>query len=376
MKGPLIHLTIGKANPERANGINVIVHGLATAFQERGLPIEVWGLTPTPAAPTFERPYPLRLFQLPARRFGVDAELRAALEQLPKSAIVHFHGGLLPEFYGLARVLRRRRIPWVLMPHGSYSKAALGRGGLRKRAYIALFDRLLIRGAARIQLGHANSANGLRDRILAPRAIVIPNGFMVPKGPFATLDSRPFRFVYCGRLAAYHKGLDLLARGFVQAQEAGVEMQLDLIGAGPDREAIESILSHPSTVHKAQLHGALFGEAKQAVLRSASCMLLTSRHEGFPMALLEAAALGLPLLVSEGTHFADYVRRLDCGMVLPELSERSIAEGLLAMASVSPDRLREMSTNSVRLILRELSWKRIAERIEEEIYRPIAEARS
>ncbi len=370
MKGPIIHLTIGKANPERANGINVIVHGLARAFQARGLPVEVWGITPTPQESTFERPYTLRLFQLPKRRFGLDPELRRALEALPQGTIVHIHGGLLPEFHGVAKLLKRRHIPWVLMPHGCYSKAALGRNGWRKRAYIAFLDRRLIQGAARLQLGAPGEANGLRRK---PTSVVIPNGYDPPRGPWARLDAKPFRFVYCGRLAAYHKGLDLLARGFVLAQGEGHEMELEWIGAGPDRPQLEGLLEQAGVRGKVRWSGALFGESKRTALVGASCFVMTSRHEGFPMALLEAAALGLPLLVSEGTHFGDYVRRFDCGLVLPELSAAAIAEGLREMASLPAERLREMSTNSVRLILKELNWKQVAERVLRELYEPIAE---
>ena len=371
MKGPIIHLTLGKANPDRANGINVIVHGMAEALQRLGLPVEVWGITPTPKDETFERSYALRLFGRSSKRWSLTPELKTALVGLPDSAVVHLHGGLLPEFVQVARLLRRRKLPWVLMPHGSYSKAALRRGWLRKRLFIALFDRIVIRGAARIQLGASNSANGLARMIRPPQALVIPNGYDTTRGPHALLDAAPFRFSYCGRLASYHKGLDLLARGFVKASKGEPEMQLDLIGEGPDRAQIEGILSAGGVSERVSLHGSLFAEEKRKVLTQSNCFVLTSRHEGFPMALLEAAALGLPLLVSEGTNFANYVRKFDCGMVLPSLNAQAIAKALAAMASSSPERLREMGTNSIRLILKELHWDRIAERMQRELYAPI-----
>ena len=236
---------------------------------------------------------------------------------------------------------------------------------------IGLPAELVPQGAALMQLGAPNEANGLRRK---PTCVVIPNGFDPPRGPWASLDAQPFRFIYCGRLAAYHKGLDLLARGFVLAQGKGHHMEMEWIGDGPDRSQLEGLLGHPDVQGKVRWSGSLFGEEKRAALAQASCFVLTSRHEGFPMALLEAASLGLPLLVSEGTHFGEYVRRFDCGLVLPELSAEAIADSLQEMASLPPERLREMSTNSVRLILKELNWEQVAERVLQDIYRPIAEA--
>ena len=50
----------------------------------------------------------------------------------------------------------------------------------------------------------------------------------------------------------------------------------------------------------------------------------TSRFEGFPMALLEAAGLGLPLIVSEGTNFGNYVKKFNSGLVMSKNNQREL----------------------------------------------------
>lgn len=376
MNGPVVHITLGKANPERANGVSVAVHGLAVGLHGIGVPVEVWGITPTPEAATPERPYGLRLFSRTNSRFGLDPMLREALEMLPPSTLVHFHGGLLPEYFQIARLLHRCGVPWVITPHGCYSSVALKDGFLKKQVFIRLFDRFITRHAMRIHAVGPNSTDGLGDPESVSKTVYIPNGSPAPESPFADPGSSPFSLSFCGRLARHHKGLDLLWRGMTIARNEIRFLRLDVIGEGPDQVELDEIARALGVDGQIHMHGALFGNRKRALLADSSCFILTSRHEGFPMALVEAAALGLPLLVTEGTNFADYVRRWDCGMVTAQTTEEAIAETIVAMASSSPERLKEMGRNSVRMVRAELQWSRIAERIRDEIYRPIWAERS
>ncbi len=371
MNGTVIHITIGKANPARPNGINVIVHEMASAFLRQKLSVEVWGLTPTPEKATPDRAYRLRLFRRNASRVVLAPELVAALRELPDNSLVHFHGGLLPEFVRVARILRRRGIPWVLMPHGCYSTLALSQGWLKKMVFIWLIDRFLIRHAARIHAGGVGSTDGVMRIASSRQVVVIPNGSSAPEPPFADPAKLPFTLVFCGRLARFHKGLDLLWNGVALAEGNCSSLQLSVIGGGWDAVELSELARLLKIDGLMEEHGPLFGNRKRAALVDASCFILTSRHEGFPMALVEAAALGLPLLVSEGTNFADLVRTWDCGMVTAETTEGAIAEAIVAMANSSPERLKEMGRNSVRMVQAELQWSRIAERIRDEIYRPI-----
>ena len=41
----IIHLVMGKANPQRMNGVNKVVYQLATKQAEAGIKVQVWGFT-------------------------------------------------------------------------------------------------------------------------------------------------------------------------------------------------------------------------------------------------------------------------------------------------------------------------------------------
>ena len=71
----IIHLILGKANPDRMNGVNRAVHHLATSQAQNGMHVSVWGITPTPdSAYPDGRLYTTRLFR--SRKSKLDWILR------------------------------------------------------------------------------------------------------------------------------------------------------------------------------------------------------------------------------------------------------------------------------------------------------------
>ena len=44
----IIHIILGKANPERMNGVNKVVHEMASNQTQRGYEVMVWGITTNP----------------------------------------------------------------------------------------------------------------------------------------------------------------------------------------------------------------------------------------------------------------------------------------------------------------------------------------
>jgi len=368
MDASVILLTLGKANPSRPNGINAAVHGLATALHEQGIPMQVWGMTPSPEVETFEREYPLRLFKRKAHRLGLDRGLKRALCELPGGSLVHFHGGLLPEFYLVARVLRAAGIPWVLTPHGCYAPAALRKGAFKKRLFLGLFDRHVLAGASRIQQLAPGSAAGIQGRVPASKLVCLPNGFSPRVGPPAALSNAHLRIVFCGRIDIHTKGLDLLLQALARSS-AGV--QLDLIGAGPELTQLKALAAELKLGDRVIWHGAKYGQEKTELLLQARAFALTSRHEGFPMSLAEAASLGLPLLVTEGTNFGDFVRAFGCGRVAKDAEPGAISEAINSLSAASLDELHAMGSAAQRLIQDELSWTHIAQRMQREVYAPV-----
>ncbi len=115
--------------------------------------------------------------------------------------------------------------------------------------------------------------------------------------------------------------------------------------------------------------GKMFGDTKLSHLSKLDAFVLTSRWEGIPMAALEAAALGKPLLISKATNLGDFITRYDNGIVLKENSPLHISKAMHEFGDlITNNEIRKMGNKSLMLIQNELNWQCIAAQIIESLY--------
>jgi glycosyltransferase involved in cell wall biosynthesis len=134
-----------------------------------------------------------------------------------------------------------------------------------------------------------------------PRIEAIPNGVPVPELAWQRRSdwSAAPRAVFVGRLAP-EKGLDTLINAWPLVRAKYLEAQLILIGEGPSRPALEERVRSLGMAlgpgQAVEMPGATVDPCE--VLRQADLFVLPSREEGMSIALLEAMALGIPLVAS------------------------------------------------------------------------------
>jgi glycosyltransferase involved in cell wall biosynthesis len=96
-----------------------------------------------------------------------------------------------------------------------------------------------------------------------------------------------------GRLEL-QKGFDLLLRAFAQCVHAHPGWTLDIVGEGSEGDRLRALAEDLKIGSKVVLRGVI--KDTERILREADLFVLSSRYEGFPMALLEAMASGLPVV--------------------------------------------------------------------------------
>lgn len=99
-----------------------------------------------------------------------------------------------------------------------------------------------------------------------------------------------------GRLAR-QKGFDLLLEAHCQLLAAGRVHQLVIVGEGPERAQLEILREELGVTQTAVFTGSL--AHPYSLMAHADLFCLSSRHEGFPLVLLEALALGCPVLATD-----------------------------------------------------------------------------
>lgn len=122
------------------------------------------------------------------------------------------------------------------------------------------------------------------------------------------------------------KQLDVMIRAFVQATADLGGWRLDIYGSGPEYSMLAGLIDALEAHEKVRLMGRTdrIGEA----LSTARLNILTSRFEGQPMSILEAAVAGVPTLafdVSPGVH---ELLRDQAGYLVPPGDQTALVEAL------------------------------------------------
>jgi len=110
------------------------------------------------------------------------------------------------------------------------------------------------------------------------------------------LIHKPLRVLILGRLDAHQKNLDTLLNFLCFHVELSADFHFSFVGDGPFREQIEQRLCVFPALQK--LVSLRPWSATSEVMREQDVLLLASRYEGVPLVMLEAMALGLPVIAS------------------------------------------------------------------------------
>ena len=127
------------------------------------------------------------------------------------------------------------------------------------------------------------------------------------------------KFLYMGANYYDRKGFDRMFQIFAALRKEGRECSLDLVGVVPTEEIDEAIRRYNLKGTVCYLDP-IFGEEKFALMTKYDALVLFSRSEGWPMVVLEAVNVGLPVILSEETNVAETVVKFDVGVVISNYS--------------------------------------------------------
>jgi glycosyltransferase involved in cell wall biosynthesis len=364
---------IGRFRPDSHSGVDVAIAAIVSRLPAIGVETELWRFSSRtrelrriehPWGPLFEIPsHPGRIrpaFLLPeASRHFVESQIQSI-------DVLHLHSVFTPHNLPISKL----GAPFVLSPHGGYRSAVLrGRRRAVKAVWMAVLERAYIDRAAAIVVNSQAEADELRGLVSADRISVISNG--VPDHLLEAPVARPSSgtcWLFVGRLDVETKGLDVLVEAYARVVRSTRSTVPDLVIAGPDHRGGRDVLSRAvrewGVENRVHLPGPVTGSVKQALFESCRTFILLSRNEGMPLALLEALALGRPVVVSPGTSLADLVAQHEAGWTVPTDVE-VVVQVLSAAAEVPDDQLDLFGRNARTLARERFRWTRIVPRLAE-----------
>lgn len=145
------------------------------------------------------------------------------------------------------------------------------------------------------------------------------------------LGVRGKSLVYMGRVS-YEKSIDQAIRAFVLAAEELPDIQLVIIGDGPETKKLKILVKHLGIKDKVIFTGFLKVRELVEALQANELFITASKSENMPISILESMACGLPIIAPSA-------------LGIPEIVKSGV-NGFLS----APDRPKEMAKNILELM--------------------------
>jgi glycosyltransferase involved in cell wall biosynthesis len=303
---------------------------------------------------------------LPPLRFGFGV-LRHVLRHRRDYDLIHLDA--FPFFSLLAARAAAPRNPplvvdWFEVWTRDYWTSYLGRAaGLLGWA----LQRLCVR-ATRVGFVFSRlHAARLRDEGMRAEPIVLPGLWEGRTEPAADDERAPDpRVLFAGRLIP-EKGVLDIPPAIAAARRERPELRATIVGDGPQRAALEELLSEPPLGEGVDFKGFVSAQELEGEMERVLCLLLPSRREGFGLVLVEAASFGTPSIVLAHPDNAavELIEPGENGILVESAAPEAVAEAILEIAA-DPLRWRRSTLSWFRRRAPEISVDASVEVIERE----------
>jgi glycosyltransferase involved in cell wall biosynthesis len=303
----------------------------------------------------------------PVREYAFSWQLTQWLWQnMCRYDLVHVHALFsYPSTIAMA-IARLQNLPYIVSPHGLLCEWSLQQSTRKKQIYLRLIEQTNLNDCRGIHFTSEQEQQEVSKLRLGVPSFVLPLGLSLPQQIPDARDKLRQRFnipvdepiiLFLSRLHP-KKGLDLLISALSQLTHH--RFTFILAGSGnPDYEAhIKSLLLSHGLSDRTRVAGFVEGESKSLLMQGADLFVLTSYSENFGVAVLEALAAGIPVLITPGVALASMVEQHKLGYV-PQQDVSAIANALDNFMN-SPQLAKQMGDRARQFVLEKYTWDKIA----------------
>jgi colanic acid/amylovoran biosynthesis glycosyltransferase len=153
------------------------------------------------------------------------------------------------------------------------------------------------------------------------------------------------RLICVGRLGE-HKAQLILVAAVRRLREAGIDCEVVLAGDGPMRAQVEEAIRKAGLERQIAIIGWVSGERVKAEIAASRALVLPSFSENMPVVIMEAMALGRPVISTYIAGIPELVQPGVTGWLVPASDEIALAEAMREALAASVGRLQAMGTTA------------------------------
>jgi glycosyltransferase involved in cell wall biosynthesis len=204
--------------------------------------------------------------------------------------------------------------------------------------------------------------------------VCLPDGEMLESGtkfPLPKHDGNkdPFVLTFSGAINIHEKGLDILLESLAKFSKAVYSpVELWVIGDGEDMEKLKDLTKTLDLGWQVKFLGDPPIDSRKQLLQQSHVFVHPSRNDVIPITLLEAASIGLPLIVSEETNLGSFVRQYESGWCLEMNTVENLVQALheaYVIYKTDDESYSRLNRNSFKMIREALNWNTLAKKWKE-----------
>lgn len=274
--------------------------------------------------------------------------------------LIHVHGLWSPTLHSVIMRARQLRIPYIVSPRGMLSEWCFNHKRLKKRIGWWLYQRSDLQRAAAVHVTSEAEKEDVRRLGVRSDIVVVPNGTNLRISQ-RSITERSIRTALCITRLHPVKGLDMLIEAWATLRPHCWR----LIIAGPSeegmRERLIAQIAKLDLTQQIELRAEVDEPTKTELFMQADLFVLPSQSENFGMSIAESLAIGVPVVTTTGTPWAD-VSTYKCGWIVPPRTA-DLTKALQSALAASTEVLFEMGQCGRQLILDKFTWPAVAHRM-------------
>jgi len=265
--------------------------------------------------------------------------------------------------------------PYIISPQGTLMKGAISRKSyFLKSLYMLIFGKKILMKAKIVHVLTRQEKLAIREfGVPAEKIYIVPNGIdpelflkdiqnkdlLLQRAPF--LKNKKI-ILFLSRMN-WKKGLDDLIPAFSDVIKKIMNVHLLLVGPGQEDyiAKVHNLIRKYKLSNYVSYIGPAYGNEKLVFYKEANIYILPSYSEGFPITVLEAMYMKLPVIITKGCNISEIIEGSKCGLVINK-KRNEISKAIIYLMN-NEHILEELGERGRDYIERNLLWSSLIDKI-------------